>query len=304
MFIGAGTSAKLQVITSAASDVEVSASKVVVSNATPPVVDGTNSNWINLANISTAATTDVVVGVASTLTRVDELQIRNAHATTANTITVQRTDGTNVNTVFSCNLLAGESISYSNGMWVHYDVTGAPYAYGGPPVANLGLTNCIAETIPREICTETNTTVAASGTLFMQAIYLRAGQLISNITACSATTAAGTPTNYAFGLYDASRNLLANTANQTTTAWAANTIKTVALTSAYRVPTSGLYYIGYYMTATTVATLKGNTARTGGQLAGGAPIICGTSSTGLTTALPNPAAAITVGTAIVYFAVS
>ena len=304
MFIGAGTSAKLQVITSAAGDVEVSASKVVISTATPPVVDGTNTNWINLASITTAATTDVVTGVASTITRVDELQCRNAHATTSNDITFQRTDGTNVNTVFKATLLAGESISYSNGMWIHYDVTGAPYSYGGPPTANLGITNTLAETIPRQLCPEVNTTVAASGTLFMQAIYLKAGQLISNITLASATTAAGTPTNYFFALYDGSRNLLAQTANQTTTAWAANTVKTLALTASYRVPTSGVYYIGYFMTATTVATLKGGTAKTGGQLAAAAPILNGTSTTGLTTSLPNPAAAITAGTASIYAAVS
>ena len=44
--------------------------------------------------------------------------------------------------------------------------------------------------------------------------------------------------------------------------------------------------------------------RAGGQLAGGAPILNGTSSTGLTTTLPNPAAAITAGTASIYAAVS
>ena len=76
------------------------------------------------------------------------------------------------------------------------------------------------------------------------------------------------------------------------------------MTSAYRVTASGPYYIGYFMTATTVATLKGGTARTGGQLAGSAPIIYGTSTTGLTTALPATAAAITSATASIYAAVS
>lgn len=304
MLVGAGTSQILQIVTTVAGDIEVSGSVVAVSTATPPVVDGTNTAPFILASITGIATTAVVTGVASVNKRVDELQCRNNHATLANQVTFQRTDGTNTDTMFSCNLLAGESVSYSNGVWTHYDVTGAPYSYGGPPVANLGITNTLAESMPRVTCPEVNTTVGASGTLFMQAIYLKAGQLISNITLASATTAAGTPTNYAFGLYDANRNLLANTANQTTTAWAANTVKTLALTSPYRVPTSGLYYIGYYMTATTVATMKGGTAKTGGQLASAAPILHGTSSTGLTTALPNPAAAITAGTASIYAAVS
>jgi len=124
MFVGAGTSAKLQVITSASADIEVSASKVVISTATPPVVDGTNTNWINLASITTNTTTDIVVGVASTITRVDEVQCRNAHASISCDVTFQRTDGTNVNTVYKATLLAGESCSYSNGLWVHYDTNG------------------------------------------------------------------------------------------------------------------------------------------------------------------------------------
>jgi hypothetical protein len=160
--------------------------------------------------------------------------------------------------------------------------------------------------MPRELCPEVNSTVpTASGTLWLQAIYLKAGQLISNIILSSATTAAGTPTNARAGLFDlATRALLAETANQTTTAWAANTVKTLALTTPYRVPTSGLYYIGFYMTATTIITMKGGTAKTGAQLAGTAPILGGASSTGLTTAMPNPAAAITAGTASLYAAVS
>ena len=158
--------------------------------------------------------------------------------------------------------------------------------------------------MPRELCTETNLAALTSGTLRLSPIYLAAGTVVSSISFFSATTAAGTPTNYRFGLFDSSRNLLAESANQTTSAWAANAIKTLAMTTPYRVPTSGLYYIGYYMTATTVPTLKGFTAKTGGQLAGTAPILHGSSSTGLTTALPNPAAAITVQTTTFWAAVT
>jgi hypothetical protein len=202
-------------------------------------------------------------------------------------------------------LLAGENCIFDqDGEWTHHDVQGAAYSYSVPSKPNLGPTGTLAETMPREICPEVNTTAPASGTLAMMAIYLTAGQLVSNITIASATTAAGTPTNYFFALYSGARALLAQSANQTTTAWAANTVKTLAMTTPYRVPVSGQYYIGYFMTATTVATLKGGTARTGGQLANTAPIIYGTSTTGLTTALPDPAAAITGTTASLYAAVS
>ena len=191
------------------------------------------------------------------------------------------------------------------GAWVHQDTQGAEYTYQGPPFFNLGATGTLAETMPRETCPEVNTVApTASGTLFMQAIYLKAGQLVSNITASSATTAAGTPTNYFFALYDGNRALRAVSANQTTTAWAANTVKTLAMTTPYRVPTSGLYYIGVMMTATAVITMKGGTAKTGGQLASAVPILHGTSTAALTTAMPDPAAAITGGLVTIYAAVS
>jgi hypothetical protein len=138
----------------------------------------------------------------------------------------------------------------------------------------------------------------------MQAIYLKAGQIVSNISIWSATTAAGTPTNCIFGLYDINRNLLAQSANQTTTAWAANTERKLAMTTAYKVPTSGVYYIGFFVAATTIPTCKGGTAKTSGSLAAAGPILHGTSSTGLTTTLPNPAAAITAGLVPLYAAVS
>ncbi|HNU15382.1 MAG TPA: hypothetical protein PKI55_13085, partial [Chitinophagaceae bacterium] len=74
-----------------------------------------------------------------------------------------------------------------------------------------------------------------------------------------------------------------------TTAWAANTRKTLNLTSTFTTTYTGLYYLGIMVTATTVPTMKGYTARTGGQLNAAAPSMGGTSNTGLTTALPNPA---------------
>ena len=230
----------------------------------------------------------------------------NNHASSACFITVQHFDGTTSIDIESVTLLAQESLIVTEeGEWYHYDATGAKYFYSGPTAVNLGITGTIAETMPREICTEANTTMAVSGTLNMQAIYLRAGQLVSSISLHSASTGAGTPTNYRFGLFDlASRALLAESANQTTPAWASQTLKTLAMGTPYRVPTSGLYYIGYYMTATTVPTIKGFTGKTGGQLAGTAPILHGASTTGLTTANPNPAAAITVGTTTFWAAVT
>lgn len=291
----------IRIVTGSAADVDVHASWV--DNLAGVITPGRT----NTTAIVTATTTTVVAAPAgSTQRNVKNLNIFNAHATATTTVIVQHFDGTTSEDLISVTLMPAEQLQFDEtGAWTHRSSTGAPYAYNVPPYYVLGATGVFAETIPREICPEVNTVApTASGTLFMMAIYLTAGQLVSNIAICSATTAAGTPTNYFFALYDANRALLAVSANQTTTAWAANTYKTLAMTTPYRVPTSGLYYIGLMMTATAVVTTKGGTAKTGGQLAAQAPILHGTSSTGLTTAMPNPAAAITGGLVSIYAAVS
>jgi len=151
------------------------------------------------------------------------------------------------------------------------------------------VTGCKAETFPRKLVPEVNTALLSTGRLSLEAIAIRAGELITSISFWSATTAAGTPTNQLFGLYDNTLTLLRATNNDTTTAWGANTRKTLNLTSTFTTTYTGLYYLGIMVTATTVPTLKGYTARTGGQLNAAAPSMGGTSNTGLTTSLPTPA---------------
>lgn len=172
--------------------------------------------------------------------------------------------------------------------------SGASYSTGKD---NFGITGNFAETIQRNLCPEVNTTIATTGQIFCHAIYLTAGVTVSNISFHSATTAANTPTHYVFALYDINRNLLATSADQTSTAWTANTLKTLAMTSPYLVPTTALYYVMISVVATTVPTLKGGTARTGGQLAGRDPIISGISSTTYSTGTaPATIGALAVGT--------
>lgn len=287
------TSDKLQVINTPGScDIDVHSSWVDLNGTT--VTPGRT----NIASITTATTTDIVAAPASSTTRnVKYVSINNHSTTVTSTVEVYHTDGTNANEMLKGNLSPGESLIYNDNMgWQRISAAGVPIVTGQPFIhdRNFGIAGSIAETIDRRICTETNTTApTASGTLFMQAIWLNAGQVCTNISFHSATTASATPTNGFFALYDGSRNLLAQTANFTTEAWAATSIKTKALTTPYTVPLTGLYYVAIMITATTIPTLKGNTARTGGQLASQAPIIAGASTTGLTTTLPNPAAAIT-----------
>lgn len=147
------------------------------------------------------------------------------------------------------------------------------------PLDVWGPTGCKAETHDRSYLTETNTTLTTTGQIYCQAIFLIAGTVVTNITICSATTAASVPTHYCFALYNTALSLLGSTADQTSTAWAANTLKTLALTAPYTVPTTGIYYIAFMMVATTVPTIKGNTARTDGTLSFTAPAISGVSGT-------------------------
>lgn len=106
-----------------------------------------------------------------------------------------------------------------------------------------------------------NADLAALTTQIMTSVAfsLQVGELVSNITFQSGATAAGTPTNWWFAFYDdaATPNLLAQTADQTSTAWAANTAKTLALTTSQRISRAGVYYAAVMVKATTVPTLIG-----------------------------------------------
>jgi hypothetical protein len=105
--------------------------------------------------------------------------------------------------------------------------------------------------------------LAALTTQVMSAVAVpcQVGDLISNITFVSGATPAGTPTNWWFALYsaDATPVLLGQSADQLTTAWGASTVKTLALATAVRIPSTGVYYAAVMVKATTVPTLAGRT---------------------------------------------
>lgn len=106
---------------------------------------------------------------------------------------------------------------------------------------------------------DTGQVALATGVMTSMPIYLVAGDTITNVSFRSGATAAGTPTAWWFALYDTSSTpaLLYQTADQTTTAWAANTTKTLALSTAYTVTTTGVHWVGIMVTATTPPTLLG-----------------------------------------------
>lgn len=121
------------------------------------------------------------------------------------------------------------------------------------------------------------------------ALPLVAGDKVTNITFVSGDTAAGTPTNWWFALYDTAGALLAQTADQTSTAWAANTAKKVALATAQTISTPGIYYAAIMVKATTVPTLAGvavQNAVIAGALGLSMKVLAQTSGSGLTDTAP------------------
>jgi hypothetical protein len=133
------------------------------------------------------------------------------------------------------------------------------------------------------------------------AICLEAGDVVTNLTFMSGATAANVPTNWWFGLYDtqATPALIAQTADQLTAAWAADTAKTLALSAPYTVPTTGVYYAAVMVKATTPPTLIGATvqADASGAVVTGQKVLARTSGSALTGTAPGTiAASTTVGT--------
>lgn len=122
------------------------------------------------------------------------------------------------------------------------------------------------------------------------AVPVQAGELISNISFMSGATGAGTPTNWWFALYSSAATpaLLAQSADQTTTAWAAATVKTLALATSQRITASGFVYAAVMVKATTVPTLQGKSlavASSAGAILG-SPILAQTSGSALVATAP------------------
>lgn len=239
--------------------------------------------------VNTNSTTDVDLAgppASGEAYDIQNINVYNRDTVTANVTIKLDVSGTET-ILYKGNVGTGEVLSWSGeGGWKNTTNTNVPTLNN-----RYVLSGALYETMDRNLVNEVNTALLSSGRLSLSAIYIPAGTAISSISFWSATTAAGTPTNQLFGLYDSSLNLLRSSVNDTTTAWAANSRKTLALTSTFTTLYSGIYYLGLMVTATTVPTIKGNTAKVGGQLSAGAPSMGGTSTTGLTTALPATAAA-------------
>jgi hypothetical protein len=127
LLLSGGTSDKLQIVTAATGDIEVDCSYVDL-NASFAVSGAAGARK---ASIATATTTDILAGAASTYRNLKHLNVRNNHASVAQDVKVQTTDGTNTVVLMKATLLVGESIVFNqNGLWVHFDSNGIPRAAG------------------------------------------------------------------------------------------------------------------------------------------------------------------------------
>lgn len=114
MLLLASTADLLQIVTSAAVTVDVHASWVDLNGST--VTPGRTNTAI-----STAATTTVVGSPASSTYRtVKSLTVRNRHASTAQDVTLNHTDGTTSVELIKVTLAAGECLHYHEaaGFWI------------------------------------------------------------------------------------------------------------------------------------------------------------------------------------------
>lgn len=136
-------------------------------------------------------------------------------------------------------------------------------------------------------------------------LYLEKGDPVKFLTFLSGATAAATPTNWWFALYTPDgQTLLGQTADQTNTAWAANTAMKVALVAPYTVPVTGVYRAAIMVKASTVPTLAGYSVRAAASAAivPGQTVLAQTSGSALTATAPATIATPTAVGTIPYVA--
>lgn len=132
----------------------------------------------------------------------------------------------------------------------------ARYKRVNPDWLRAGSPAVFAESVPK-ILASSDLAIAATGVELAVDIQLDSGDLVTSLTFVTGGTAAGTPTAGYAVLRDSAGAKLVQTADFGSTARAANTAFTVALTSAYQITASGLYRIGISFTAGTIPTLRG-----------------------------------------------
>lgn len=142
-----------------------------------------------------------------------------------------------------------------------------------------------------------------SGRLHLYGMWYEAGDVVTSVSFWSGTTALVTGSNQWAALFDGSRVKLAVSADDTSGAWSASTEKTFTLTAPYTIPTSGVYYHGLCVVASTMPSMTG--FATLATLNAKAPAMSGYADASLTNPASCPAtAAALTGTAGVAYTTS
>jgi hypothetical protein len=170
--------------------------------------------------------------------------------------------GTWASVIASMNGTSPIAVTYGNGT-VTTSLSGSVPAANGGNGNTVGITasqfsimptGAVSETYTRYLIgnvTSTNTSAYLYGT----PIYLTAGTVVNNINFITGTTAgSGLSTAWGglFTLSGTTATLVATTAAQAISSLAANSVFTWALTGAYTVPATGLYYVAISITGTTM----------------------------------------------------
>lgn len=158
----------------------------------------------------------------------------------------------------------------------------------------------VGETVPLWLCA-VDVAVISTGRLHLARVYLQAGKTVTTMTWFSGATPGAAMTHQLFVLYDSARALLAQSADDTSAAWSANTMKSLNMVTPYPVTTSGYYYMGLWVNGT-VPSLRGYT--TVSAVSTIVPLQSGFSDSSLVATPPNPASALTAQTTMPYGYVS
>lgn len=124
--------------------------------------------------------------------------------------------------------------------------------------AGRGLASSLASTYDRaQGPLNGNRAELSTGRISVYRIFLPKGITVNTISFFSATTALSVGANQWFGLFNNTFGKLAVTGDDTSTAWAANTVKTLTISGGFLTTYSGLHFVGCMVKATTVPTLQG-----------------------------------------------
>lgn len=140
----------------------------------------------------------------------------------------------------------------------------------------------VRSNIPVWACTS-DLAATGTGVAIGARLFLRKGDIVTNVAFIAGATALATGTAGWHALYDPAGALLAQSAAQGATAWAANTARKLALTAPVTIPADGWYIVATSTTAATVQTLIGS-----------APIV---TSTAIVAGASSKAPGFTFGTA-------